>query len=126
MSQAQITNAVCHTYTTAGVQLVMIDEVHRLNPCTTTGAQTADLLKDLTERIGATFVYAGIDVTTGHGVRGAQLAPPSSPAPPSPPVSATANPSATSSKPWTAHSTCATTGPEPPPAGPLPAGGPAP
>ncbi|WP_161370534.1 TniB family NTP-binding protein [Streptomyces malaysiensis] len=77
MSQAQITNSVCHTYTTAGVQLVMIDEIHRLNPRTTTGAQSADLIKDLTERIGATFVYAGIDVTTTPlftGVRGAQLA----------------------------------------------------
>ncbi|WP_454356680.1 TniB family NTP-binding protein [Streptomyces calvus] len=77
MSQAQITNAVCHTYTSAGVQLVMIDEIHRLNPRTTTGAQSADLIKDLTERIGATFVYAGIDVTTTSlftGVRGAQLA----------------------------------------------------
>nr|WP_229864853.1 ATP/GTP-binding protein [Streptomyces spinoverrucosus] len=55
----------------------MIDEVHRLNPRTTTSAQSADLLKDLTERIGATFVYAGIDVTTTPlftGVRGAQLA----------------------------------------------------
>ncbi len=54
-----------------------IDEIHRLNPRTTTGAETADLLKDLTERIGATFVYAGIDVTTTplfSGIRGAQLA----------------------------------------------------
>jgi hypothetical protein len=77
MSQAQITGAVCHTYTAAGVQLVLIDEIHRLNPRTTTGAQSADLIKDLTERIGATFVYAGIDVTTTPlftGVRGAQLA----------------------------------------------------
>ncbi|WP_055557092.1 TniB family NTP-binding protein [Streptomyces sp. NBRC 110028] len=77
MSQAQITNSVCHTYTAAKVQLVMIDEVHRLNPRTTTGAQSADLIKDLTERIGATFVYAGIDVTATPlftGVRGAQLA----------------------------------------------------
>lgn len=77
MSQAQITGAVCHTYTAARVQLVMIDEIHRLNPRTTTGAQSADLIKDLTERIGATFVYAGIDVTTTPlftGVRGAQLA----------------------------------------------------
>ncbi|MFI7310774.1 TniB family NTP-binding protein [Streptomyces hygroscopicus] len=77
MSQVQITNSACHTYTAARVQLVMIDDVHRLNPRTTTGAQTADLLKDLTERIGATFVYAGIDVTTTPlftGVRGAQLA----------------------------------------------------
>ncbi|MFF2431444.1 ATP/GTP-binding protein, partial [Streptomyces mirabilis] len=53
------------------------DEIHRLNPRTTTGAETADLLKDLTERIHATFVYAGIDVAATplfNGVRGAQLA----------------------------------------------------
>ncbi|QEU97951.1 ATP/GTP-binding protein [Streptomyces kanamyceticus] len=77
MSQAQVVNSVCHTYTQVGVRLVMIDEIHRLNPRTTTGAQSADLLKDLTERIGATFVYAGIDVTSTPlftGVRGEQLA----------------------------------------------------
>ena len=77
MTQAQITDAVCHTYNQAGVRLVLVDEIHRLNPRTTTGAQTADLLKDLTERIRATFVYAGIDVTDTalfSGVRGAQLA----------------------------------------------------
>lgn len=77
MTQAAITDAVCHTYNQAGVRLVMIDEIHRLNPRTTTGAETADLLKDLTERIAVTFVYAGIDVTSTalfSGVRGAQLA----------------------------------------------------
>jgi hypothetical protein len=40
-------------------------------------AGPSDLIKNLTERIGATFVYAGIDVTTTPlftGVRGAQLA----------------------------------------------------
>ncbi|MFI1265592.1 MULTISPECIES: TniB family NTP-binding protein [Streptomyces] len=77
MTQTQITDAVCHTYTQAGIQLVLIDEIHRLNPRTTTGAQTADLLKDLSERLPATFVYAGINVTDTPlftGVRGAQLA----------------------------------------------------
>ncbi|MDQ8706147.1 TniB family NTP-binding protein [Streptomyces sp. LHD-70] len=77
MTQAQITDAVCHAYNRVGVRLVMIDEIHRLNPRTTTGAETADLLKDLTERIRATFVYAGIDVTGTallSRVRGAQLA----------------------------------------------------
>jgi hypothetical protein len=77
MTQTQITDAVCHTYTQAGVQLVLIDEIHRLNPRTTTGAQAADLLKDLTERLAATFVYAGINVTDTplfSGTRGAQLA----------------------------------------------------
>ncbi|MFG2319636.1 hypothetical protein [Streptomyces tendae] len=32
MTTVQITTAVCHTYTAAGVQLAMIDEIHRLNP----------------------------------------------------------------------------------------------
>ncbi len=77
MTTAQITTAVCHTYTAAGVQLVLIDEIHRLNPRSSSGAEAADWLKDLTERVGATFVYAGIDVTASSvfsGVRGAQLA----------------------------------------------------
>lgn len=77
MTQTQITEAVCHTYTQAGVRLILIDEIHRLNPRTTTGAEAADLLKDLTERIRATFVYTGIDVASTPlftGVRGAQLA----------------------------------------------------
>ncbi|MDV9195391.1 TniB family NTP-binding protein [Streptomyces sp. Wh19] len=63
MTQAQITDAVCHTCNRVGVRLVVIDEIHRLNPRTTTGAETADLLKDLAERIRATSVYAGIDVS---------------------------------------------------------------
>lgn len=77
MTTAQITTAVCHTYTAARVKLVLIDEIHRLNPRTSTGAEAADWLKDLTERVPATFVYAGIDVTASTvftGVRGAQLA----------------------------------------------------
>lgn len=77
MTQTQITDAVCHTYTQVGVQLVLIDEIHRLNPRTTTGAQTADLIKDLSERLPAMFVYAGINVTDTPlftGTRGAQLA----------------------------------------------------
>ncbi|MCQ9178173.1 TniB family NTP-binding protein [Streptomyces sp. IBSBF 2953] len=77
MTTAQITTAVCHTYTAAGVKLVLIDEIHRLNPRSSSGAEAADWLKDLTERVGATFVYAGIDVTAStvfSGVRGAQLA----------------------------------------------------
>ncbi len=77
MTQAQIAASVCHTYNTAGVRLVMIDEIHRLNPRTSTGAEAADFLKDLTERISVTFVYAGIDVTATAlftGTAGAQLA----------------------------------------------------
>ncbi|MER6610357.1 TniB family NTP-binding protein [Streptomyces sp. NPDC000927] len=81
-TQAQITDAVCHTHDKAGVRLVLIDEIHRLNPRTATGAETADLLKDLTERIQAAFVYADIDVLTTalfSDVRGARLAARASP-----------------------------------------------
>ncbi|WP_107104959.1 ATP-binding protein [Streptomyces sp. Root369] len=77
MTTAQITGAVCHTYTAARIKHVLIDEIHRLNPRTSTGAEAADWLKDLTERIPATFVYAGNDVTASAvftGARGAQLA----------------------------------------------------
>lgn len=77
MTQAQITTAVAHTYTAAGVRLVLLDEIHRLNPRSSSGAEAADWIKDLTERLAATFVYAGIDVTATPlftGVRGAQLA----------------------------------------------------
>ena len=54
-----------------------VDDIHRLNPRTSTGADAADLLEDLTERIRATFLYTGIDVTDTPlftGVRGQQLA----------------------------------------------------
>ncbi|MFC5799294.1 hypothetical protein [Streptomyces formicae] len=39
MSQAQITSSVCRTCTVAGVQLVMIGEVHRLKRRSTTCAR---------------------------------------------------------------------------------------
>lgn len=87
---------------------------------TTTGAQTADLIKDLTERLPATFVYAGINVTDTPlftGTRGAQLAGRATlvDCGPSPPATAPATPSATSSPtsktPSTSTSTPAPFGP---------------
>ncbi|WP_043473720.1 ATP-binding protein [Kitasatospora sp. MBT66] len=77
MTQALLTTTVCSMYTSLGVSLVLVDEIHRLNPRTTGGAEAADFLKDLSERLPATFVYAGVDVTDTplfSGVRGAQLA----------------------------------------------------
>ncbi|MFK0256292.1 TniB family NTP-binding protein [Streptomyces sp. NPDC090445] len=56
MTQTQIATAVCRTCNTVGVRLVLIDEIHRLNPRTTTRAEAADFLKDLTEPSAATFV----------------------------------------------------------------------
>lgn len=100
MTQAQITAAVCHTYTAAGVKLVLIDEIHRLNPRTTSGAEAADMIKDITEKTAATFVYAGIDVTAtacspAYAAPNSPDAPPSSTARLSPPAWAPANPSVT-------------------------------
>ncbi|MEU7190286.1 TniB family NTP-binding protein [Streptomyces sp. NPDC045369] len=90
---AKITGAVCHPYTAAGVRLVLLDEIHRLNPRTTTNAQLADLLKDLTESLAATFIYAGIDVTATPC--SPESASPSSPAAPCPPATAPSAPSPT-------------------------------
>ncbi|WP_437089552.1 TniB family NTP-binding protein [Streptomyces sp. enrichment culture] len=123
MNQTQITDAVCHTYTQAGVQLVLIDEIHRLNPRTTTGAQAADLLKDLTERLAATFVYAGINVTDTPiftGTRGAQLAGRATliTRGPLPARHGTRQPSATSSPTSKTPSTSTSTHPAPSPATP--------
>ncbi|MFJ3950510.1 TniB family NTP-binding protein [Streptomyces sp. Je 1-4] len=119
MTQTQITDAVCHTYTATGVQLVLIDEIHRLNPRTTTGAQTADLIKDLTERLSAPFVCAGINVTAPlfTGTRGAQLAGRATliTCGPLPPATAPATPSPTSSPTSKTTSTSPTTNPAPSP-----------
>ena len=46
----------------AGIELVLVDEIHNLNLATTTGEDMSDHLKYFTEHLPATFVYAGIDV----------------------------------------------------------------
>ncbi|GGP78864.1 hypothetical protein GCM10010287_36700 [Streptomyces variabilis] len=77
MNQAQITDAVCHVLAEKATQLVFVDDVHLLNTRTRTGAETADQMKHLGERIAATFVYAGVDVEHSPlltGPRGAQIA----------------------------------------------------
>ncbi|MFG2219429.1 hypothetical protein ACGFN1_32130 [Streptomyces sp. NPDC048685] len=80
------------------MRLVLIDETHRLNSRTTSGAETADLLEDLTERLPATLVHTGINVTDTPlftGTRGAQLAGRATRitcGPPSPPTTAPSTP----------------------------------
>lgn len=77
MNQAQITDSVCHVLADRATQLVFIDDVHLLNTRTRAGAETADQMKHLGERIPATFVYAGVDVEHSPllaGPRGAQIA----------------------------------------------------
>lgn len=77
MNQAQITDTVCGMLRDLATQLVLVDDVHLLDTRTRTGAETSDQMKHLSERIPATFVYAGVDVDKSPllaGKRGAQLA----------------------------------------------------
>jgi hypothetical protein len=57
--------------------LVCVDEIHNLKLATRNGADVSDTLKYFSERIPATFVYAGIDVEREglfSGTRGRQIA----------------------------------------------------
>jgi len=77
LNQVQITNAVCDVLATIGCQLVLVDELHNISLHTRYGAETADQLKYLAERISATFVYAGINLEAQGlftGTRGEQIA----------------------------------------------------
>ncbi len=54
-----------------------IDELHNISLTSRNGAEVADTLKYFSERIPATFIYAGIDIegsTLLSGTRGAQIA----------------------------------------------------
>ncbi|MFG2677385.1 TniB family NTP-binding protein [Streptomyces sp. NPDC048445] len=77
MNQARITDIVCATLRDLATRLVLVDDVHLLNTRTRTGAETSDQMKHLSERIPATFVYAGVAIEKSPlltGSRGAQLA----------------------------------------------------
>jgi Bacterial TniB protein len=72
-----ITNTVCAVLCDVGCDLVLVDELHNLNLATRAGAEVSDQLKYFSERIPATFVYAGIDVERAgllSGTRGRQIA----------------------------------------------------
>jgi hypothetical protein len=72
-----ITNAVSAVLCDVGCDLVLVDEIHNLNLATRAGAEVSDQLKYFSERIPATFVYAGIDVARANlftGPRGRQIA----------------------------------------------------
>lgn len=72
-----VTDAVCAVLIDLGCDLVIVDELHNLNLATRTGAEVSDQLKYFSERIPATFVYAGIDVERVglfSGTRGRQIA----------------------------------------------------
>ncbi len=72
-----VADAVCGVSLDARATLVAVDELHNLNTATRAGAEASDTLKYFSERIPATFVYAGISLErTGllSGTRGEQIA----------------------------------------------------
>ncbi|MFJ1665069.1 TniB family NTP-binding protein [Streptomyces bottropensis] len=72
-----ILESVCGVLTDARVGLVLVDELHNISLMTRSGAEVADTLKYFSERIPATFVYAGINVEREglfDGTRGQQIA----------------------------------------------------
>lgn len=109
MNQAQITDAVVGVLTDLGTQLVFIDDVHLLNTRTRAGAETADQMKHLGERIPATFVYCGVDVEDspcwpGPAVPRSPGVSPSSATPPCPTAhKRSARPGTTCSVTWKRH-----------------------
>ena len=76
-SQHAITQAVAGVLRKVGCTLVLVDEVHRLDLRTRSGAEASDQLKYFFDSISATFVYAGLDLEENgmfSGMRGRQIA----------------------------------------------------
>lgn len=72
-----LTEAVVGVCTKARTGLVLVDEIHNISLQTRHGAEASDTLKYFSERIPATFAYAGIDTEEGgllSGTRGDQIA----------------------------------------------------
>ncbi|GAA2226596.1 ATP-binding protein [Kitasatospora cystarginea] len=76
-NMTDIIEAVVGVLTTARTSMVLIDEVHNISLSTRPGAEVSDTLKYFSERIPATFVYAGINAEREglfSGTRGEQIA----------------------------------------------------
>jgi hypothetical protein len=72
-----IIEAVCGVCIDTRTGLIAVDEIHNVSLATRTGAEASDMLKYFSERIPATFIYAGIDVERAgllSGTRGEQIA----------------------------------------------------
>ncbi|WP_405862108.1 TniB family NTP-binding protein [Streptomyces sp. NBC_00090] len=72
-----LTEAVVGVCTRARTSLVLVDEIHNISLHTRHGAEASDTIKYFSERIPATFAYAGIDIESGgllSGTRGDQIA----------------------------------------------------
>ncbi|GAA2046733.1 ATP-binding protein [Catenulispora yoronensis] len=77
LNVTDIVEAVCGVCLDAHTVMVGVDEIHNLALNTRTGAEASDMLKYFSERIPATFVYAGIDIARAgllSGTRGEQIA----------------------------------------------------
>ncbi|RSS89165.1 ATP/GTP-binding protein [Streptomyces sp. WAC05292] len=76
-NMTDIIEAVVGVCTDTRTGLVLVDEIHNVSQVTRAGAEVSDTLKYFSERIPATFVYAGINLDTSElltGTRGAQIA----------------------------------------------------
>ncbi|MEV6537056.1 TniB family NTP-binding protein [Streptomyces sp. NPDC051639] len=76
-NMTDIIEAVVGVCTDTRTGLVLVDELHNISLTTRHGAEVADTLKYFSERIPATFIYAGIDIKDSgllSGTRGAQIA----------------------------------------------------
>ncbi|EDY42215.1 TniB family NTP-binding protein [Streptomyces sp. SPB074] len=72
-----IMEAVVGVCTDTRTGLVLVDELHNISLTSRAGAEVADTLKYFSERIPATFIYAGIDIEHSNllsGTRGQQVA----------------------------------------------------
>ncbi|MGW3589166.1 TniB family NTP-binding protein [Streptomyces fungicidicus] len=75
-NMTDIIEAVVGVCTDTRTGLVLVDEIHNISQVTRTGAEVSDTLKYFSERIPATFVYAGINLETSEllaGTWGAQI-----------------------------------------------------
>ncbi|MYS57151.1 AAA family ATPase [Streptomyces sp. SID6013] len=72
-----IINTVVGVCTDTRTTLVLVDELHNISLTSRHGAEVADTLKYFSERLPATFIYAGINIHDSgllSGTRGAQIA----------------------------------------------------
>jgi hypothetical protein len=75
-NMTDIIEAVVGVCTDTRTGLVLVDEIHNVSQVTRAGGEVSDTLKYFSERIPATFVYAGIGLETSEllaGTRGAQI-----------------------------------------------------
>lgn len=75
-SMGNIRSRVVEAIRAANTQLVVVDEVHNLAGRSSGKGDSVDLLKELSNEVPATFVYAGIDLAEGTllaGGRGKQV-----------------------------------------------------